>query len=128
MFKVDQIYKSRLHFKKHLNYFAECWGFTVARAGHDYNCSRGGCAHVKKIRPKLGVRKTTPNKIGCEWKIRLRPLSAKLKRSFYNDHSTDLGFNAIIIKHVVAVHSNGCFPGRNQYIICKKKQEDMQKN
>ena len=50
----------------------------------------------------------------------MRPVSVKLRNSLGNDQLTDLGVNAIIIKHVSAVHSNRCFPGRNQYIICKK--------
>ena len=37
------------------------------------------------------------------------------------DQLTDFGINAIIINAVCANHTNGCSPGRNQYIICKKK-------
>jgi hypothetical protein len=128
VFKVDQVYKSHVHFKKHLLYFADCWGFTVARAGNEYKCSRGGCLQKRKLQPNLGVRKTIPNKIGCEWMIRLRPLTVKHKKALGYDLLTDLGEIAVFIKLVCAEHSNGCCPGRNQYIICKKKLEDMRKS
>ena len=121
VFKVDQVYKSHLHFKKHVTYFADCWGFTVARAGHEFRCSRGGCLQKRKLQPNLGVRKTIPNKIGCEWMIRLRPLTVKHKKALGYDLLTDLGEKAVFIKLVCAEHTNGCCHGRNQYIICKKK-------
>jgi hypothetical protein len=121
VFKVDQVYKSHLHFKKHVTYFADCWGFTVARAGHDFKCSRGGCLQKRKLQPNLGVRKTIQNKIRCEWMIRLRPITVKIKKALGYDLLTDLGEKSVFVKLVSAVHSNGCCPGRNQYIICKKK-------
>ena len=77
IFKVNHVYKNHLQFKKHINHFCDSWGFTVVRSGHFYHkCSKGGSTELKKSRPNNGLRKTTPNKLGCKWHIHLKLLSA----------------------------------------------------
>ena len=120
VFKAHQCYKNHYHFKKHINYFSACWGFTVVNS-NGYKCSRGGLTQKKKNRPNKGLRKRTHNKIGCRWQINVKPLCTSARRSMSEDQLTDLGKNAITISSVCAHHTNGCCPGRNQYIICKKK-------
>ena len=67
------------------------------------------------------MRKSTANKIGCEWVVSLKPLSASARKCMSKEQLTVLGKSAVTISFVCPHHTNGCCPGRNQYISCKKK-------